>query len=145
MTVVILSYKTNNDSTFCDGSVFSMSYINPSLLDAESILGGGGDDDVGAVYIEGAVAGGGEVRLDGSGAGGGADGAGRGGATGITCAATAAQAGDNATWSGDAGSVGGTGVSGRGEAGATSHGDGSIKEGEADVDVCIVGGKVQAV
>jgi hypothetical protein len=125
-----------------------MSQINPSLLDVASILGGGGDggnDDVSAVYIEGAGAGGGEVRLEGSGAKGGADGAGRGSATGITCAAAAAWAGDNATWSGDAGSVGGIGMSGRGEAVAPSHGDGSIEGGEADVDIGVVSGKVRVV
>jgi hypothetical protein len=58
---------------------------------------------------------------------------------GIPRAAGAARAGDGATWSGDSGSVGGVGVSGGGEAGTPSHGDGGVKGGGTDVIVGVVG------
>jgi hypothetical protein len=53
----------------------------------------------------------------------------------------AAQAGDDTTWGGDAGSLGSKGVMGRGED-APSHGDVSFEGGgETDIDVGAVGGE----
>jgi hypothetical protein len=48
------------------------------------------------------------------------------------------QAGDDTTWSGDAGSLGGAGVTWRGE-GASSQGDDGIEGDEGDIDVSLVG------
>ncbi len=84
----------------------------------------GGDGDVGAASLEGT----GSVC--------GANGAGRGSMTSM-----AARAGDDTTWSGDAGSLVGAGVTGRGEASAPSYGDVGVEGGEADVDVGVVGGE----
>ncbi len=67
---------------------------------------------------------------------------GRGGVTSNVCAAIAAHAGDDATWSGDSSSVGGVGVSGEGEAGTPSHGDGGIEGEGMAVVVGVVGGVV---
>ncbi len=62
--------------------------------------------------------------------------------TGIARAAVAARAGDDATWSGDSGSVGGVGASGRGEAGNPSQDDGGVEAEETAVVVGMVGGVV---
>jgi hypothetical protein len=106
-------------------------------------LGGGGDHGVsgeGEGAAEGAGAAGVEIRLEGSGAG--ADSAGRGCVTGIGRAAVAARAGDDATWSGNSGSVGGVGTSGRGEAGKSSQDDGGVGAEETAVVIGVVGGVV---
>jgi hypothetical protein len=92
--------------------------------------------------LKGAGAAGIEICLEGSGAGGGADSAGRGCVTGIGRAAVAAYTGDDATWSGDSGSVGGVGPSGRGEAGKSSQDDGGVGAEETAVVVSVVGGVV---
>jgi hypothetical protein len=59
----------------------------------------------------------------------------------MACAADTAQAGGDATGSGDAGSVVGAGVSSRGEAGSTSNSAGGVKGGEADDGIGGTGGK----
>jgi hypothetical protein len=84
----------------------------------------GGDGDVGAASLEG------------TGAVGGANGAGRGSTTSM-----AARAGDDTMWSSDADSLGGAGVTKRGEANAPSYGNVGVEGGEADVDVGVVGGE----
>ncbi len=102
MTVVICSYKTNNDNTFYDGNVYDMSDTSPILLGCGA-LGGGGD---------GAVADGGDVA---EGAVQAPDGATfRGGdavdsvAHGVASAAVV-QAVADATWGGESASVGSAG------------------------------------
>ncbi len=57
-------------------------------------------------------------------------------------ATNAAQAGSDAVWSGDTGSVGGAGVSGRDEAGSPFNGDGGVEGGKADDGIGVVGGKI---
>jgi hypothetical protein len=79
------------------------------------------------------------VRLEGSWADGIADSTGEGSMAGISRAANAARAGDDATRSGDSPSVGGIGMSGGGEAGTPSHSDGGVEGGGTDVIVRVVG------
>jgi hypothetical protein len=52
----------------------------------------------------------------------------------------ASLTGDGTMWDGDAGSLGGAGVTGRGE-GTSSQGDVGIEGDEADVEVSLVGEK----
>ncbi len=100
----------------------------------------GGNKDGDAVCVKGAGGGGGVgVRLEGSGTDGVADSTGEGSMAGISRAANAARAGDDATRSGDSPSVGGIGMSGGGEAGTPSHSDGGVEGGGTDVIVRVVG------